>query len=150
MTKIIHAGMHDLEMLAPLFDAYRQFYGQRTNLADSRHFLEERIIRNESVLFLARQEDGTPSGFVQFFPSFSSVAMRRLWILNDLFVHPEYRGYGIGEQLLHHGVVFARQTGAVGLVLETAADNAPARRLYERTGWVRDNQFITYRYGLEQ
>jgi len=141
--QVVHAGPEHLEALAPLFDGYRQFYKQASDVNAARAFLGARLQREESVIFLAL-ESARGLGFTQLYPSFSSVSMRRLWILNDLFVSPEARGKGVGEALLARAAEFARDSGAVGLQLETATDNFPAQRLYERCGWKRETDFYTY------
>src|SRR6266702_6632429 len=98
-VRTVRAGLDDLEALVPLFDGYRRFYGQPADLVAARAFLSERIKRNESVIFLAIRE-GSVAGFTQLYPSFSSVAAERLWILNDLFVAPDARRTGAGRALL--------------------------------------------------
>lgn len=145
--QVIPAGLEHLEALAPLFDGYRQFYKQESDLTGAKAFLEARLQREESVVFLALE--GTEAlGFTQLYPSFSSVSMARLWILNDLFVNPAARGKGVGEALLARAAEFARETGAVGLQLETATDNYPAQGLYQRAGWRRETAFYTYVLGV--
>jgi GNAT superfamily N-acetyltransferase len=139
----IRATLDHLAILAPLFDAYRQFYKQPSDLAGARQFLSERLANDESVIFLALGEDAG-LGFTQLYPSFSSTSMKRLWILNDLFVVPEARREGIGEALLERARQFAIETGAKGLMLETATDNLTAQRLYERLGWQRETEFYVY------
>lgn len=135
------AAATDLDAVAPLFDAYRQFYGQRSDLAASRGFLDERLRREESVIFLA-VASGSPGGealgFTQLYPSFSSVSVRRLWILNDLFVRADVRRGGVGRRLLERAREWAIETDAKGLTLATAMTNSAARALYESCGWRRD------------
>lgn len=144
---IERAGAGELDALAPLFDAYRQFYRQPADPAGARAFLAERIGREESVVFLAG--DATCAlGFTQLYPSFTSAGMARIFILNDLFVAPEARGKGVGGALLRHAAEFARSEGAVRLVLSTAVDNFTAQRVYEHEGWERDDAFLTYRLAL--
>lgn len=133
----------DLDVLVPLFDSYRQFYGQASDLAGAKAFLTERFEHGESVLFLAKDE-GTPVGFTQLYPSFSSVSMARTFVLNDLFVAPHGRRKGVGERLLGAAEEYARAVGAVRLVLSTAVTNAAAQALYEATGWLREEQFYVY------
>lgn len=140
---IMRAGPAQLGSLTPLFDGYRQFYGQAPDSDSASRFLRERLERNESVIYLASQENHAV-GFTQLYPSFSSVAMQRLWILNDLFVVSEARGRGVGQALLGATAKFAKEAGAKGLYLTTAIDNLSAQRLYERTGWQRDQAFYTY------
>lgn len=140
------ATVTDLDAVAPLFDAYRQFYGQRSDLAAARAFLDDRLRREESVIFLAvADEHGKEAlGFTQLYPSFSSVSVRRLWILNDLFVRPGGRRGGVGRRLLERAREWAIETDAKGLILATAVSNAAARALYESCGWRRDDEFAHY------
>lgn len=137
--------------MAPLFDAYRQFYRSAPDIEGATDFLSERLGNNESVIFLALIEEGerqTPIGFTQLYPLFSSTRMKPLWLLNDLFVAPEWRRLGVGRTLLEHVRLFGIESGAAGLMLETAVDNTPAQALYESLGWVRETQFYTYNLEL--
>jgi GNAT superfamily N-acetyltransferase len=143
------AGPADVDLVAPLFDAYRQFYRQPSDLALAREFLAERLDRQESVIFLA-ERDGCAVGFVQLYPLFSSTAARprRLWLLNDLFVAAAVRGGGVGRALLDRARRLAEETGAVGLELATARTNVGAQRLYQSLGYRLDDQFLRYELGL--
>jgi len=137
------AGLGDVDDLAPLFDLYRQFYGQASDLAAARAFLSERLRRDESVIFIATADD-VALGFTQLYPSFSSVLVRRLWILNDLFVSPAARRGGVGRRLLERAREWAVETDAKGLTLTTALTNGAARSLYESCGWRLDEEFAHY------
>ncbi|MCP1374486.1 GNAT family N-acetyltransferase [Dyella lutea] len=141
------ADTRDLDRLAPLFDAYRQFYRQPADLARARDFLAERLARQESLVLLA-ELDGEAIGFTQLYPLFSSVRTVRTWLLNDLFVAPSARRSGAGRALLQQAAAQARARGAASLSLSTALDNAPAQALYESLGWVRDTQFCEYGFTL--
>ena len=136
-----------MDAAAPLFDAYRQFYGQRSDLAEARAFLDERLRRGESVVFLAVADgpEGRAVGFMQLYPSFTSVSLGRLWILNDLYVDPGVRRGGVGRRLLERARDWAVETQAKGLVLSTGVTNKTAQSLYESCGWTRDDEFHRYR-----
>jgi GNAT superfamily N-acetyltransferase len=97
-VQTIRAELEHLDLVAPLFDAYRQFYGQEPDPAGARQFLEARLTARDSVVLLATQ--GAPVGFAQLYPSFSSVGMSPIWNLNDLFVAPEARRTGVARALL--------------------------------------------------
>lgn len=140
---IRQASTDDLDVLAPLFDGYRRFYGQPGDVAAGRAFLQARLQQDESVILLALQF-GRAVGFCQLYPIFSSVSMRRAWLLNDLFVDSAARGQGVGEQLLDAAAAHGRAGGAAWLMLQTAQDNFPAQRLYVRAGWQLDQQFQSY------
>ena len=139
---ITRATSEHVELLTPMFDAYRQFYKQPSDPGQARRFLLERLERDQSVVFLA-MEDEAGVGFTQLYPSFSSVSAKRVWILNDLFVVPEARQRGVASALLERAARFAVETQAKGLELKTAKDN-PAQHLYERMGWQRDETFHHY------
>ena len=136
----------DADRVAPLFDAYRQFYGLPSNLQLCRHYLAERLSRNESVVLLAAEADGTALGFVQMYPTFSSLRAARVFVLYDLFVAPSARRCGVARRLMEAAVQVARAQGAVGMTLQTARINRAAQRLYESLGWSRDEEF--WEYGL--
>ena len=128
----------DLDALATLFDAYRQFYGQPSDVAAGREWLRTRLRFGESRVLIARR-GGEAVGFVQLYPMFSSVRMARTWILNDLFVLPATRRQGVARQLLDTAAEFARKDGAAAIQLETARDNTAARATYRDAGWHEDN-----------
>lgn len=142
------AGSGDLDQLAPLFDAYRRFYGQPGDPARARDFLAERLVRQESYVFLARDAAGEALGFTQLYPTFSSIQCRRTLILNDLYVHPPARGRGVGEALLGAARALGLQLGAASIALQTAPDNEPAQRLYQRFGFVPDWQYLAFSHAL--
>ncbi|TJY44174.1 GNAT family N-acetyltransferase [Cohnella pontilimi] len=143
--EVIRAGFEHMELAAPLFDRYRQFYGQSSDITGARAFLEERLRHEQSVICLALdQASGKGAGFMQLYPTFSSVSMRHTWILNDLFVLPEFRGRGVGRKLLEAARKHAIDTGAKGLSLSTAVDNVTAQKLYESFGFIRDREFYHY------
>ena len=146
---IRQAGLGDVEAIAPLFDAYRQFYERPADLALARTFIAERLERGESVIFLA-ERNGRPVGFVQLYPLFSSTARRprRLWLLNDLYVAPEARQGGVGRALMRRARRLAEETGACGLELATARTNTIGQRLYESEGYRLDDAFLRYELGL--
>src|SRR2546427_12571397 len=116
---IVRARRAELADIVPLFDGYRQFYGQRSDLAAARAFLGDRIARDESVVYLAYTGPREAAGFTQLYPSFSSVSLKPLWILNDLFVRSGIRRGGIGRALLERARQHAIDTDAKGLVLRT-------------------------------
>lgn len=134
---ITRAGPADLDTLAALFDAYRQFYGQPGDIPRARQWLRERLRFGESVVLLAKR-GGATLGFAQLYPMFSSVRTARTWILNDLYVDAAARRTGVARALLDAAADFARKDGAAGISLETMADNEAARATYRAAGWRED------------
>jgi GNAT superfamily N-acetyltransferase len=141
------ATVADLDLIAPLFDQYRQFYRASGDIEGARRFLLERFSHLESVIFLAF-DSAAAIGFTQLYPSFSSVSMARIFVLNDLFVSPDARVRGVGTALLEAAAVYGRRVGAVRLTLSTELTNTTAQRLYEKTGWKRDSVFCSYQLAL--
>lgn len=144
MTLVRRASIDDLDALVPLFDAYRRFYGQPGNAYCAGEYLRQRMRSQEAIVLMA-ERGGTAIGFALLYPTWSSVRMGRLWILNDLFVDERARRRGVARRLLDEAAVFARGDGAVGIVLETARDNTAARALYRAAGW---HEEATQWYGL--
>jgi len=138
------ATIHDLDTVVPLFDGYRQFYGQPADLARARAFIAERFQHAESVILLALDAGGTGLGFTQLYSLFSSVRCTRRYLLNDLFVAPAARRRGIAAALLRAAAEHGRAMGVAGLSLSTAHDNHAAQRLYESLGWKPDTEFREY------
>jgi ribosomal protein S18 acetylase RimI-like enzyme len=136
----------DVELVVPLFDAYRRFYGRPSDPDRARAFLRARLVGRESVIFLALGgEDGARAlGFAQLYPTFSSVRACRLWVLNDLFVEAGARGRGVARALIERSRALALGTGAEQLELSTHRDNGRARALYESLGFVADEEFVHY------
>lgn len=142
--QIVRAEARDAAKLAPIFDAYRQFYRQPTDVPGAEQFLRRRLERGESVIYFIEDADGQVIGFTQLYPCFSSTSMKPLWILNDLFVVQDARKHGVATMLLERARQLAVETDAESLMLETAIDNLRAQRLYEALGWKRDNEFHRY------
>lgn len=145
--RVRQATILDLEQLAPLFDRYRQFYGRASDVAAAREFLLARFTNKESTLLIAH-EDERPIGFTQLYPSFSSVSLARIFILNDLFVSEQARRNGVASALMSAAVKFANTLGAVRLSLSTAITNDAAQALYHSAGWKRDDQFFVYHLAI--
>ena len=146
-VEVRQATVADLDLLVPLFDAYRQFYRLPSDPERARRFLLERLEHNQSVILLAFE--GTAAiGFTQLYPSFSSGAMARIFILNDLFVAPEARRRGAGSALLQAAAEYGRSSGALWLVLSTELANTTAQSVYEKMGWKRDTVFCVYQLAL--
>ncbi|MFP5413822.1 MAG: N-acetyltransferase family protein [Gammaproteobacteria bacterium] len=141
------AVLSDLEELVPLFDGYRQFYGRPSDISAAREFLLARFNHGESVLFIAHG-DNAPVGFTQLYPSFSSVSLARVFVLNDLFVHEQARRKGAALKLMTAAIEFSKSLGAVRVSLSTAIANETAQALYQSTGWKRDEQFFVYHFAI--
>lgn len=140
---IVQATINNLDALSKLFDLYRLFYQQPSDMDGARAFLNDRLNNEESVIFMAF-DDSEAIGFVQLYPLFSSISMKQTWVLNDLYVKEQGRGKGFGEALLRRAINFAEDTGAKGVLLETGKDNVKARNLYEKVGFVQETNHFYF------
>jgi GNAT superfamily N-acetyltransferase len=144
------ATPENIDELSRLFDAYRVFYAQESDLPLAREFISARINNDESVIFYATDSRGGHLGFTQLYPTFSSVSARRVWVLNDLYVAESARRTGVAKHLMNAANAFAKSTSAKRIALTTAADNAHAQALYESLGYVKDEGFFSYILDLSQ
>jgi GNAT superfamily N-acetyltransferase len=140
---IRRAGPSDLDAAARLFAGYLRFYERPVVAAEVRAFIGARLAQRDSVFYLA-EAGGEALGFTQLFPAFASLSLAPSWILNDLYVEPSARGRGVGEALMDAARALALSNGAAELMLQTARTNATAQKLYEKLGWVRDDEFLVY------
>lgn len=147
MTAIVTVrpvSVSDVDRVAELFALYREFYGQPRDVRAAVEFLRARLSGHESLVFVAEATDGAAVGFAQVYPTFASVELGPAWRLNDLYVAEQARRRGVGEALMAAVADAAAAAGALWVDLETARDNHVAQRLYERTGYARDDVFLHY------
>ena len=145
--EVLQAQAEHLAAVARLFDHYRVFYNASSDYDAAKNFIEARIHSRDSVILIVCL-DAQVVGFIQLYPSFSSVSMQRIWILNDLFVDTSYRGQGVAKTLLKAAKDFAEQTSAIRIVLATQISNAPAQALYTASGYLKDQEFSHYTLSL--
>ncbi|MGJ8668848.1 MAG: GNAT family N-acetyltransferase [Oceanococcus sp.] len=148
IIEIREAENADLPQLSVLFDNYRQFYGQKSDLERAKMFILDRFECKDSILLVAPYGTDGLVGFTQLYPTFSSVVTARTFILNDLYVAPASRKLGVAKALLNAACKEGTRRGAVRLTLSTAVENYSAQQLYEREGWLKNEQFFHYSIGL--
>ena len=143
--RVKQATIDDIHHVAELFNEYRVFYSQSSDLDGAKRYLFERFEHRDSVIFAASHQDSQHmAGFAQLYPTFSSISMQRSWILNDLYVNERFRQLGVAQLLLDSIKSYAIQTKAKGIELSTAFDNFSAQRLYERNDFKKVEQYINY------
>ncbi|HZG69904.1 MAG TPA: GNAT family N-acetyltransferase [Chondromyces sp.] len=147
--EVYQASIKDLDGVSNLFNLYRIFYQQESDLDGAKNYIKKRIENKDSVIFVAKDKQKYV-GLTQLYPTFSSISMKKAWILNDLYVDIDARKQGVGEMLLNKAKDFAIETGAKSLSLSTALDNHSAQKLYEKNGYKRDSQFYHYELDLTE
>ncbi|MFT0868348.1 N-acetyltransferase family protein [Pseudomonas sp. CAM1A] len=150
--RIIQATLEHLDLLTPLFVKYREFYGQLPYPDSSRAFLEKRLKRKESIIYLALPDDGDDRllGFCQLYPSFSSLSLKRVWILNDIYVAEDSRRMLVADNLMREAKKMAKKSNAVRMRVSTSSDNEVARKTYESMGFRKDTEFENYILPISQ
>ena len=146
---IRNCNEEDIDQIALLFDAYRVFYEKSSDVGAAKSFLADRIKNNEAKIFVAENANNRLIAFVQLYPLFSSTRMKKLLLLNDLFVDENYRGQGISEKLIDACKVYCKSINACGLILETAKSNIVGNKLYPKTNFVLDNDHNYYSWDNE-
>ncbi len=142
--KITSDSLKLLDDAAFLFNEYRKFYNQESDIKKSTSFLQDRINNNESEIFLYLNEENQAVGFMQLYKSFSSVGLRKIYILNDLYVEDKSRGKGVGRFLINEAKKFAIENQVTKITLTTAKTNQAAQNLYEAEGYIRDDEYFVY------
>lgn len=141
--EIVQITVEQAVYVAPLFDEYRCFYAQKSDKEGAECFLNERLQQQQSIVFAAKIGEEYV-GFTQLYSTFSSVAMKKAYILNDLFVTEKARRQGIAEQLMIRAFDYAKVQNARFLTLETAVTNKHAQALYEKMGMLVDTEMKNY------
>lgn len=142
--EIVRANINHLDELVSLFEQYRAFYKADEDYEAAYSFIKERITEDDAVIFIALDFNKKGMGFVQLYPAFSSVGMKKLWLLNDLFVDNKYRKLGLAKQLMDMAKQHAVKSQSQGLKLATQVENLAAKSLYEKLGYKKVTAFDHY------
>ena len=133
--ELFEATVFDLPQLSDLFNQYRMFYKQPSDIEGSRKFLSDRLLQKDAIIYIVTEENRL-TGFVQLYPLFSSVKMKKCWLLNDLFVIPDARNKGIARLLIERCKLLAKESDACGIMLETEKNNIEGNKLYPSEGFL--------------
>jgi len=95
-------------------------------------------------LALADDDDKRLLGFCQLYPSFSSLSLKRVWILNDIYVAEDARRQLVADNLMRAAKKMAKETHAVRLRVSTSSNNNVAQKTYESMGFREDSEFKNY------
>jgi GNAT superfamily N-acetyltransferase len=139
------AGPRDAEQIASVqhegFETYRSFAPDSWNPPDPREELERLRERLESpgLWCLIAEVGGEPAGHVAVMPAThhgqwpsDDFELAHLW---QLFVRPPWWGSGLATALHARAIRESESRGFTSMRLFTPADQARARRFYEREGW---------------
>jgi GNAT superfamily N-acetyltransferase len=127
----------------PLWRAYLAFY--ETDLPEEIYATSFARLVDPAVTDyagLVAEADGRPAGIVHYIFHRHGWRIEPVCYLQDLFVVPDARGTGAGRALIEGVYAAADAAGAPSVYWLTQAENATARRLYDRIG--RATSFIKY------
>ncbi|MDQ1149590.1 MULTISPECIES: GNAT family N-acetyltransferase [Sphingobacterium] len=136
-------GLNELDETAELFNLYRIFYRQNEDYQQCREFVRERMIHDQSTIFVVYANDKAV-GFVQLYKLYHYIKLAKQYLLSDLFVHPDYRGHGLSVVLINQAKQWCVDTEACGLMLETEKTNDIGNKLYPRCGFEYDGNHNYY------
>lgn len=139
-SNFLEPNLDDLESLSIIFNAYRVFYNQASDMNLARSFIRDRLIQKDSQFIIKKDNENNIVGFIQLYPVFSSISAGKAWILNDLYVSEQNRKLGIATDLIQHAITFGKSTNAKYIVLETSFDNISAQTLYKQVGFVEQDK----------
>ena len=137
------ANKNDANIIGEVFNLYRVFYKQDSNVEIAQKYIADRLTNNESVIFFAEDNDKC-IGFTQLYPTFDSVNVRQKIVLYDLFVREEYRRKGFAKLLMNAAKQYASDNNFGSIELSTGKTNTQGQSLYESLGYIRDNEYYTY------
>ncbi|MCF0055448.1 N-acetyltransferase [Dyadobacter sp. CY356] len=136
---------HHLSRIAEIFNDYRIHFEQESDLVGSTAFLEERLMKNQAVIFVAIDEASEEyMGFTLLYPMFSSLKAKSTWTLNDMFIAEKFRKFGVASKLLEKVKEFGEETDAQWITLKTGIENEKAQALYEKSGFKKDEGHFYY------
>jgi ribosomal protein S18 acetylase RimI-like enzyme len=147
---IVLAEVEHLNPISELLNAHRVAQGKLDNQPAVAHFLFERIINHEALIFLALEDEHAAQpqgmGFLILYPTYFAQTLMPVWILGELYVTPVARRQGVARSLLNEALALVHQRGDQGLTLEVDQDNTAARQLLAAMGFQQQAQLAGYHY----
>ena len=141
--KIIRANKNHINGVSILFDLYRQFYKYQKDFKNSKNYIHNRIVNNESIIFICIENEKIVA-FVQLYETFDSLNLNKKIVLYDLYVLKNYRKLGIAKKLMNKSKDFAINNNFSRIELSTSINNYSAQKLYESLDYIRDKEYYDY------
>lgn len=135
--------INDLKQLVPAFDSYRQRYKQPSEPQKIEQFLRQMLEHKSSVIFIS-YEDNELTGFVQLYPSYSSIGLAPIWTLNDFYVFGGTGRKQTAEALLNAAKGLCEETDAIRIEVTTRKENHRLHKIYREYGFEKDFKYDYY------
>ena len=133
----------DIDQVAVLLEEFRLLYGAPPDLEKTLQYLKDRFENEQSKIFIAL--DGNEYlGFCQMYPTFSSISLKKLYILKELYVVKSHRKKGVAKELIQHAEKSAKRFNTIGLIIETRITNQSALKFYDSVGYLKEGEHIYY------
>jgi len=138
-----------MDQFVTVVDEYRNFCGFNVSPEATKAFFETLHKEKKATTFIAVSKEDDVMGFVNLYPSYSTLSLRKIWILNDLGVSSKYRRLGVAQALIKKSIEFAKASDAIRIELKTEKTNCNAQTLYSQMGFQADQNNIYYRVPVE-
>ena len=136
-VQVWRAEAHEAEAVGDLMVAFRNHLGVGWPSENAFRAGVDRLIEDPNTLYLlgAPDPDSPPLGVAQVRFRFGVWWAAEDCLLEDLFVHADARGKGVGRALVEAVIAAARERGCRRVELDANEDNAPALALYRSFGF---------------
>lgn len=107
-----------IDQFVIVVDEYRKFCGFNLSPEATKGFFKNLHKENKAATFIAISEEYEIMGFINLYPSYSTLSLRKIWILNDLGVSSRFRRLGVAQALIKKSIEFAKESGSIRIELK--------------------------------
>lgn len=143
MVIIKECELEHVDELVPAFDSYRQRFKQSSNLDGVQAFLQQRVANKDARILIAI-ENMKMTGFALLYPSFSSIGMAPILVLNDFYVFAGNSKRETALALLDGAVELCSENSAIRIEVTTRKENHRLHALYRDYGFEKDYKYDHY------
>ncbi len=135
MIAISRARESDADLVLDLITSLAEHHGQTDSVqTDEGQILADGFGEEPKFGVLLADVDGKAAGFLSYTICYSIWRGASFMQIDDVFVHDEFRGNGVGEALMNASQRTCKELGLSRIKWEVQPDNAAAIRFYERLG----------------
>ena len=146
MLSLRPATRADVELILDFIRALAEYEREpQAAVATAENIIRDGFSENPKFRVVIAEWNGCPAGFAFFFYTYSTWIGKPGIYLEDLFVHPEFRGKGIGKALLVHLAQIAVRENCYGMRWQVLDWNTPSIEFYESLGATELKEWIPMR-----
>lgn len=129
-------------------------FAEYENLLEYCEVTEENLLdvlfgENAFVQSLIAFDDEMPIAYAIFFPFFSSFRGRRGIYLEDIYIKPDFRRFGLGKKILHEIAKIGKAHGGLRIDFQVLKDNSLAQNFYKKLGAVCNEDETHFKFDDE-